>query len=67
MICTLTIAAAAAAVGYAIGQRAGDDSDDGINSVPTPPTGNAVGVSKDDIENPYGDWEAFDDDEVIGR
>ena len=68
MIRTLAVAAAAAVVGYKLGQRAGDDdSDDGINSVPTPPTGNAVGVSKDDIENPYGDWEAFDEDGRVGR
>ena len=68
MIRTLGVAAAAAAVGYKLGQRAGDDdSDDGINRVPTPPTGNAVGVEKRDIENPYADWEAFDEDGRVGR
>ena len=87
MIRTLAVAAAAAAVGYTLGQRAGDD--EGSRFSKPEVTGDEVGVdvdpdgvvvkdgeielcddpvrrSRTDIDNPYADWEAFDEDEVIG-
>lgn len=79
MIRTLALAAAAAAVGYAIGQRASENPESRFSRPEV--TGDDVVVddseielcddpvrrSRADIDNPYNDWERFDDDEVIGR
>ena len=80
MIRTLALAAAAAAVGFAIGQRAGDDEESRFSRPEV--TGDEVVVkdsgatlsddltrrSRADIDNPYDDWERFGDaDGRIGR
>jgi hypothetical protein len=89
MIRTLTIAAAAAAVGYTLGQRAAESPESRfsrpeVTGDEVTPTVDPEGVvvdgdeielcddpvrrSRADIDNPYNDWERFDDDdEVIGR
>jgi hypothetical protein len=80
MIRELAVAAAAAAVGYAIGQRAAESPESRFSKPEV--TGDEVAFEDDeielcddpvrrsraDIDKPsYEDWEQFDDDEVVGR
>ena len=72
MIRTLAVAAAAAAVGYAVGQRAGDD--EGSRFERDRPTESGVGLGRSDVNHSMiarkpNDWpERFDrDGEVIGE
>ena len=72
MIRTLTIAAAAAAAGYAVGQRAGDEEESRFER--DRPTESGVGVEGRPIDHsqiarePNAWPDEFDsDDEVIGR
>jgi hypothetical protein len=70
MIRTLTIAAAAAAVGYALGQRAGDDTESRFAR--DQPTGSGVGIRphvdhSDIARGPNGWPDEFDTDGVIGQ
>jgi hypothetical protein len=79
MIRTLAVAAAAAAVGYAIGQRAGDGEGSRF-SKPEVTGGNVVVKDGEPavadykrhhidsgVDNPYKDWDEFDEDGRIGR
>jgi hypothetical protein len=72
MIRTLTIAAAAAAVGYKLGQRASDDTESRFER--DQPTESGVGLQRSDINHSMiarkpNDWpERFDrDGEVNGQ
>lgn len=72
MIRTLTIAAAAAAVGYAIGQRASENPESRFER--DRPTESGVGLRREDVVNTdptaeAADWPGeFDTDgEVIGQ
>ena len=75
MIRTLTIAAAAAAVGYALGQRGSQEPESRFER--DRPTESGVGVRQEemrqppefkaDYENPYQDGDFDTDGEVIGQ